>query len=89
MKAPEKKLMLELWQDQWNALLPEKHLIERARDLRPRLEQRKYRKAFNFDESSRALYTELRYMLLILEKSKLSEPRRLTWWERITGRVQA
>lgn len=89
MKAPEKTLTLELWQDQFTVMRPGDYLINSAQSLRPMLERMEYRKAFNSDESGRILYTELRYMLLVLSKSKLPEPRRLTWRERITGRVQA
>jgi hypothetical protein len=89
MKTPESKPAIKLWQDNFTVMRPDDFLINSAQSLRPMLEASAYRKAFNVDESSRILYTELRYMLLVLSKSKLVQPRRLTWWERITGRVQA
>lgn len=80
--------ILELWHDKWNAMRPNDFLINSAKSMRPMLEQMEYRRAFNGSEDGRILYTELRYMLLILSKSKLAQPRRLTWLERLTGRVQ-
>ncbi|NMZ37070.1 hypothetical protein [Pseudomonas proteolytica] len=79
--------LVELWQDRWTVQRPRDFLINSAQSLRPMLERLEYRRAFNSDESSRILYTELRYMLLVLSKSKLAAPRRLTWRERITGRL--
>jgi hypothetical protein len=86
LKAQQAPL-LELWHDKWSALRPDDFLINSAKRLRPMLEGMAYRSAFNKNEDGRILYTELRYMLLIMSKSKLAQPRRLTWRERITGRL--
>lgn len=79
--------LVELWHDRWTVMRPHDFLINSAKSLRPMLERMEYRSAFNGNEDGRILYTELRYMLLIMSKSKLAQPRRLTWRERITGRL--
>lgn len=79
---------IKLWHDQWTATLPDNHLINTAINLRAELEQSDYRAAFNKTQESRLAYSHLRWVLLVLSKSKLVEPRRLTWRERITGRLQ-
>lgn len=79
---------IKLWHDQWTATLPDNHMINTAINLRAELEQGSYRAAFNKTEDSRLAYSHLRWVLLVLSKSKLVKPRRLTWWERITGRLE-
>lgn len=88
-KSDEKAPTIQLWHDQWTATLPDAHLISTARNLRAELEQGSYREAFNKSQDGRLAYSHLRWVLLVLSKSKIVEPSRLTWWERITGRARA
>lgn len=92
-KKNEKKApVLQLWHDQWTASLPDNHLINTACNLRHELEGVGYRAEFNKTQDGRLAYSHLRWVLLVLSKSKLLEPtpsRRLTWRERLTGRAQA
>lgn len=88
MNVDVKTPHLRLWSDRFTVMRSPEYLIERAKVLRPILERPEYRTALNANEAGRALYTELRYQLLILSKSSVSTSRRLTWRERITGRAR-
>lgn len=89
MKRDHKAPVIQLWHDNWTATLPDNHLINTACNLRCELEGARYRMEFNKTQEGRLAYSHLRWVLLVLSKSKLAPSRRLTWRERITGRVQA
>lgn len=88
MKSESNNLGLELWRDHWSGGMPRDSIITIAQKARTDLETSAFRAAFNNCEKDRMVYANLRWVLLVLSKSKLAQPRRLTWWERITGRAQ-
>jgi hypothetical protein len=87
MSAPKAAVTLELWRDHWSQGMPETALVEVATKARSDLETRSYREAFNGNENARMVYTNLRWILLVLSKSRVARARSLTWRERITGRL--
>jgi hypothetical protein len=89
MKTPEQRHTLELWTDQWSEVIQPSYLIEIAQILSTEVNRPEVREWIEASPMHVNQYTQLRHLLLILKKSKVTGPRRLTWWERITGRVQA
>ncbi|WP_210669026.1 hypothetical protein [Pseudomonas protegens] len=82
---------VELWFDRWcsygelyaiDAAYGLINVIESDELLQQRLRSLPGRKG---DSTA---YNDLRYVLWSLGQAKRPEPRRLTWWERITGRLK-
>lgn len=82
---------VELWRDRWYAveasypLDASCYLIELI-DSDELLQQ--HLRLLPGRKSGSTAYTELRYVLYSLARAQLQKPRRLTWWERITGRLK-
>lgn len=89
MKSPESKMLLELWDDRFYAQFPAEHFVEVARILDSEINRPEVREWIEASPMRPAQYTQLRHLLLVLRKSTVTASRRLTWRERITGRVQA
>lgn len=89
MKRPELNMTLELWHDKWREAFPAEYFVEIARILDTEINSPEVREWIEASPMRQEQYTQLRHLLMILRKSKVVEPRRLTWWERITGRAQA
>jgi len=89
MKSPEKNMTLELWHDQWSESFRPSYFVEIARILDTEINRPEVRQSIEAGPMRLEQYTQLRHLLLVLRKSKVTAPRRLTWLERITGRVQA
>jgi hypothetical protein len=89
MKRPETTMTLELWDDKFYAHFPAEHFVEVARILDTEINRPEVREWIEASPMRPAQYTQLRHLLMVLRKSTICAGRRLTWWERITGRVQA
>ncbi|MSU98451.1 hypothetical protein EB795_31805 [Pseudomonas mandelii] len=89
MKRPELNMTLELWDDKWRAGYPPSYFIEIAGILDSDINRPDVREWIEASPMHPNQYTQLRHLLMVLRKSKVTGPRRLTWRERITGRVQA
>lgn len=82
-------LMLKLWHDEFRSeQLPPRYFIETAGILESEVNRSDVREWIEASPMSPSNYTRLRHLLLILRRSTACEPRRLTWLERITGRLQ-
>ena len=89
MSSPKQNMTLELWHDEWHACLPPEYFVEIARILDTEINRQEVREWFEASPMRLDQYTQLRHLLMVLRKSKVIQPRRLTWWERITGRARA
>lgn len=89
MKSPEKNMTLELWRDDWTENFRPSSLVEIARILDSEINRPEVREWIEASPMRPAQYVQLRHLLMVLRKSAVTGPRRLTWLERITGRVQA
>lgn len=89
MIRPEKNMTLTLWDDQWREPFPLEHFVEVARILDTEVNRPEVREWIEASPMRPAQYVQLRHLLMVLRKSKPGMSRRLTWLERITGRVQA
>lgn len=88
MIRPEKNMTLTLWVDQWREPFPLERFVEVARILDTEVNRPEVRDWIEASPMPFAQYVQLRHLLMVLRKSKVTAPRRLTWRERITGRVQ-
>ena len=90
-KADSNFVPVELWRDRWHAVeasypldaachligvIDSDELLQQHLRLLPSL------------RGGATAYAELRDVLWSLARAKLQKPRRLTWWERITGRLK-
>lgn len=89
MKSLELNMTLELWHDQWSETFRPSYFVDIARILDSEINRPEVRQCIEAGPMRLEQYTQLRHLLLVLRKSKVTGPRRLTWRERITGRVQA
>lgn len=87
MRRPETNMTLELWDDQWSPHCSPAHFIEIAGILESDVNRPDIREWIEASPMHPNQYTQLRHLLMVLRRSRASEPRRLTWWERITGRL--
>ncbi|NKF30430.1 hypothetical protein HER21_28590 [Pseudomonas sp. BGM005] len=83
-----RQVRIELWADHWSGGMQRDAIVTVAQKTRTDLETSAFRAAFNGSEKDRMVYANLRWLLLVLSKSKIAPVRRLTWRERITGRVR-
>ena len=89
MSSPKLNMTLELWHDQWRETFPPEHFVEIARILDSEINRPEVREWIEASPMRSDQYTQLRHLLMVLRKSTVIKARRLTWWERITGRAQA
>lgn len=89
MKTRELSLNLELWHDKWCESFEPAYFVDVARILDTEINRPEVREWIEASPMPKAQYVQLRHLLLVLRKSKVTAPRRLTWLERITGRIQA
>lgn len=78
---------LELWDDRFRMQLPASYFVELAQILDTEINRPEVREWIEASPMRPEQYTQLRHLLMVLRKSKVVKPRRLTWLERITGRV--
>ena len=79
-----------LWRDRWYDLEQDTAILW-ARDLLKDTEQGDVREVILTHLRTKVrkdFYPRLRYVLCSLANAKVVKPRRLTWWERITGRLE-
>ena len=87
MQNEPNNLMLKLWRDQWrNEPMPADRLIELARILDAEFSQAEVRVALSYTPLQPDSLGQLRHLLFVLRRSQMVN-RRLTLWERITGRL--
>lgn len=89
MKTPETNMTLTLHHDQWREPYSASYFIETARILDAEVNRPEVREWIEASPMHPNQYTQLRHLLMVMRKADPGVPRRLTWWERITGRVQA
>ena len=89
MSSPKPNMTLELWHDQWRETFRPEYFVDVARILDTEINSPEVREWIEASPMRPEQYIQLRHLLMVLRKSKVVQPRRLTWWERITGRVQA
>lgn len=89
MKTHKTNMTLQLWGDQWSESFQPAYFVDVARILDTEVNRPEVREWIEASPMHPNQYTQLRHLLLVLRKSKVVKARRLTWWERITGRVQA
>ncbi|WP_321837909.1 hypothetical protein [Pseudomonas kulmbachensis] len=89
MRSPKQNMTLELWHDEWHKCLPPKYFVEIARILDTEINRPEVREWIEASPMHPDQYTQLRHLLMVLRKSIVIKPRRLTWLERITGRARA
>jgi hypothetical protein len=80
-----------LWRDTWYTHYDDDHAIRSAAFLYHLIESEGVAEILRGLPSrigDVSAYVDLRYVLLSLARAELIVPRRLTWWERITGRLQ-
>lgn len=78
-----------LWRDRWYDLEQDTAILW-ARDLLKDAERREVREVIIAHLGTKVrkdFYPRLRYVLCSLSNAKVVTVRRLTWWERITGRL--
>lgn len=88
MKSPETNMTLELWNDQWSESFRPSYFVDIARILDTEINRPEVRQCIEASPMHPNQHTQLRHLLLVLRKSKVVAPRRLTWIERITGRLK-
>ncbi|MCI8212598.1 hypothetical protein AUC61_23995 [Pseudomonas sp. S25] len=89
MKCERKNLTLRLWNDSYRTeAVPADHLIELARILDTEFSSAEVKLALSTTRLQPSSYVNLRRVLLTLRRSEVVT-RRLTLWERITGRLAA
>lgn len=88
MKRPELNMTLALWDDKLTGLDAD-YFIEVAGILDSDINRPDVREWIEASPMHPDQYTRLRHLLMVLRKSRPGMSRRLTWLERITGRVQA
>ena len=87
-KQPD-NLALELTGDKWGGdMAPLDQVPEFANSVFQAITDPEVQEWIQASPLSPVDYRQLRWLLLVLRRSKVAEPRRLTWWERITGRLQ-
>lgn len=87
--SKQPRTLLELTPDIWGGDLAEpSQLPLMAAMLSSQITDPEVREWIEASPLSELNYTRLRWVLMVLRRSKLAGSRRLTWWERITGRAQ-
>ena len=89
MNSPKPNMTLELWHDKWREAFPAEYFVEIARILDTEINSPEVREWIEASPMHPDQYTQLRHLLMVLRKSIVIKPRRLTWLERITGRARA
>lgn len=87
---PPEGARVTLWRDRWYDL-EQDTAIKWAGDLLRDTERREVREVIIAHLGTKVrsdFYPRLRYVLASLARARVYSPRRLTWWERITGRLQ-
>ena len=87
MKRPELNMTLTLWDDKWRSGFDADYFIEISGILESDVKRPDVREWIEASPMHPDQYTQLRHLLMVLRRSTAVKPRRLTWWERITGRV--
>ena len=88
---PLDRVPVDLWRDKWSGLSPSyvidsaAHIISVVKADEPL--QQHLRSRAGLREGA-TMYVDLLDALYALAKAERHKPRRLTWWERITGRLQ-
>lgn len=87
-KQPD-NLVLELTRDKWGGdMAPLDRVPEFANSVLQAVTEPEVQEWIRESPLSPVDYRRLRWLLLVLRRSKVAGPRRLTWLERITGRLQ-
>lgn len=88
MNSLEPNMTLELWHDKWRETFPPEHFVEIARILDTEINRPDVREWIEASPMIQDQYTQLRHLLMVLRKSRVVKARRLTWLERLTGRLE-
>jgi len=82
-------MTIELFDDRFYQPFPPGWFIDAAGIVEAEINRPEVREWIEASPFPPQHFTRLRHLLMVLRKSKVVGPRRLTWRERITGRVQA
>ncbi len=88
MSSPKLNMPLQLWHAECLEFFHPSYFADLAQILDTEINRPEVREWIEAGPMSPTQYTRLRYLLMALRKSKVVEPRRLTWLERITGRLK-
>jgi hypothetical protein len=89
MSKQTDNLALELTRDKWGSdMAPLDQVPDYANSVFQAITEPEVREWIQASPLSPVDYRQLRWLLQVLRRSKVVKPRRLTWRERITGRVQ-
>lgn len=81
--------MLELTPDKWGGdMAPLDQMPDYANSVLQAITEPEVQEWIQASPLSPVDYRQLRWLLFVLRRSKVVKPRRLTWRERITGRLQ-
>jgi hypothetical protein len=89
MKIKPETVTLTICDEAFYKYLNPTYLAETAKVLESEISRPDVREWIEISPLSVDNYAKLRHLLMVLRKSIPTVPRRLTWRERITGRVQA
>lgn len=87
MRSLKPNMIIELHHDKWRDPYPVEHFVDIARILDTEINRPEVREWIEASPMREEQYVQLRHLLMVLRRSKAVKRRRLTLWERITGRL--